>query len=1030
MKNTLTNRLQRVRRCRFHASNPGQPATKRLGVVSLLLFFLLLTLPALAQNGRKLSGTVTDNSGTGMPGVTVVVKGTSVGTATDLDGNYALLIPAGSENGTLVFSYVGYTTQEVAIGNQSTLNVSLAPDTKALDEVVVIGYGTQSKKDLTGSVASVKPEDLKSLPVPSVSDAIQGRAAGVQVITSGTPGSDATFRVRGIGTINNSDPLLVIDGIPTMGGLNQLNPNDIESIQVLKDASATAIYGSRGANGVVIVTTKRGKGKKNSLSFDHFTGIQEATNLPQMLNAAQFAALHNEMLANNGRLQNPAFADPAYLGTGTDWLGELFRTAPMRSYTLSYTGSSEKSNYYVSGNVFDQDGVVINTGYKRYTAQFNSDHRVFDRLRFGNNLTLNHDIKTSGNYSIRNAMAALPTQPVFDPDGSYAGPTGQAIWSGDILNPIGQARLIDNTTKGYNLIGSVYGEVDILNELRLKSSLGMQANIWDSRTWAPAYNWEPTPEPDAFLSQQSNKSFTWLWDNTLTYDKFFNDVHHVTAMLGTSAQENSYSNMSGTRKGFISESIPQFSNAIQPPTLGGGANDWSLLSYMARLNYGYNDKYLVTGTIRRDGSSRFGSENKWGWFPSASVAWRVSEEEFLNDVSFLNDLKVRAGYGVTGNQEIGNYAFASFLNTGQYDFNGNIVPTVAPVVMPNPYVQWETVKQANAGFDASFFNSRVNVTLDAYLKNTTGMLVPMAVPVITGYSDIFVPSINAGKMQNKGVELAINTNNLTGKALTWTTDFNISYNVNKVISLNDSIPMTSGSIGFNYNLARIQNNMPINYFYGFRTNGIFQTEEEVDAYATQVSGADPFNRTSPGDIRFADLDEDGVITDADRTFLGNPNSKFIFALNNSFKYKGIDLAVFMQGISGNKIFNANRIWTEGMAVAQNQSIETLNRWNGEGTSNSMPRAVFNDPNKNTRVSDRYIEDGSYLRIKNLTLGYTFPSQLTERIKMASARVYFSAQNLHTFTNYSGIDPEVPGNGIDFNVYPVTRTLSVGVNIGF
>lgn len=981
------------------------------------------------QEQQSVSGKVTDKNGTPLPGVSVALKGATVGTVTDADGSFSLRLPASQEKGTLVFSFIGFTTQEVPLNGRSNISVRLFEDVKALQEVVVVGYGTQKKKDLTGSIATVDAEKIASLPVPSVSDAVQGRAAGVQVISSGVPGSDATFRIRGIGTINNNNPLVVIDGVPTQSGLNQLNPNDIASIQVLKDASATAIYGSRGANGVVIVTTKRGTGDKGQLNIDVYTGLQEATNTFDLLNARQYAALQNEMLTNNGQETNPAFADPASLGVGTDWQDGLFRTALMNSYSASYSGSSERSNFYVSGNFFKQDGIVINTGYKRYTLQFNSDTDVFDRLRFGNSLTLNHDVKTSGNYSIRNTMAALPTQPVFLPDGTYAGPTGQPMWEGDIINPIGQARLIDNSTKGYNIIGSVFGEVDILKDLKFKSTLGIQANFWDSRTWAPAYNWKPNPEPDAFLFEQFNKSLTWLWDNTLTYDTYFNDVHHLTVLLGTSAQENRYDFINGSVKQFASEVTQQLDNGVAQPTLHGNASDWALMSYIGRVNYGYDDRFILTGTVRRDGSSRFGPGNRWGIFPSGSVAWRISEENFFSDVDFVNDLKLRAGYGVTGNQEIGNYSFASALQTIQYNFNDQLVPAVVPLVMPNPNVQWETVKQANVGVDASLFSSRVDVTLDAYIKNTENMLVPMSVPISTGYSDIAVPYINAGEMQNKGIELTVNTQNLAGN-LTWNTDFNISYNFNKVISLNDTVPMTTGSIGLNYELARIQAGQPVNAFYGFVTDGIFQTQEEVDVHATQVPGADPFNRTSPGDIRFKDLNDDGVINDQDRTYLGNPSPKFIFALNNNFTYKGFDLSVFLQGVYGNDIFNANRIWSEGMAVAQNQTMATLDRWRGEGTSNTMPRAVFNDPNKNTRVSDRYIEDGSYLRIKNVTLGYTLPTTLTERVKMKSARIYASAQNLYTFTNYSGLDPEVPGNGIDFNVYPVTRTISLGVNIGF
>lgn len=978
------------------------------------------------QQQKTVSGKVTDHSGMPLPGASVVVKGTSTGTITNSEGSYSL--PNVPENAILQFSFVGMKSQEIEVGTKPVVNVALEEETVGIEEVVAIGYGTQRKRDLTGSVAVVQPKDIQSMPVPSVSDALQGRAAGVQVISSGTPGTDATFRIRGVGTINNANPLIVIDGVPVASGLNQLNMDDIESLQVLKDASATAIYGSRGANGVVIVTTKKGKSGQSQINFNYSYGLQNATNTIKMLDASQFAALHNDIMTNGGQLPNPAYANPQSLGTGTDWLGEMFRTAAMQNYSLSYSGSSEKTSYYVSGNYFDQDGIVINTGYKRYTFQLNTTSNVTSKIRFGNSLTLNNDIKSSGDYSIRNAMLALPTQPVLRANGNYSGPVAQPMYDGDIVNPVGLAKTVDMATKGYNLIGSVYGELDIFKDLKFKSTFGLQANFWDSRTWAPKYKWDSSTKENSYLFQKYNKNLTWVWDNTFTYDKLFGK-HHVVAMAGTSAQENRYNYMNGSVQNFASDETQQLDNGTQQPTIGGSTSSWALFSYMGRVNYSYADKYLVTATVRRDGSSRFGEGNKYGIFPSASLAWRMSEEDFLKGVSFINDLKLRAGYGITGNQEIGDYSFASALNTVKYNFNNNIVSAVVPSVMPNPFVQWEEQKQSNAGFDATVFNQRVSITVDAYLKKTDKMLVPMVVPVSTGYSDVNVPSINAGKMENKGVEITVNTRNLTGK-LTWNTSFNISFNQNKVVSINDTIPMSSGSIGLNQNLALIQAGYPINFFYGFKTDGIFQTQAEVDSHAVQVPGNDPFNRTSPGDIRFRDLNNDGVINDKDRTYLGSPNPTVIFALNNNFTWNGFDLSIFFQGVAGNKIINANRFWSEAMAVAQNQTAETLNRWTGEGTSNTMPRAVFNDPNKNTRPSDRYVENGSYLRIKNVTLGYTLSSPLMNKVNIKSARLYVSAQNLLTFTKYKGFDPEVGVNGIDNNVYPVTRTISMGINLGF
>ncbi|HZL09568.1 MAG TPA: TonB-dependent receptor [Prolixibacteraceae bacterium] len=977
------------------------------------------------QQQSSISGKVTDSSGSPIPGVSIVVKGTTNGNISNSDGKYSLSnIP---ENATLQFSFIGMKTQEIAVGTKTTLNVVMEQETVGIEEVVAIGYGTQRKKDLTGSVSVVKTSDLRSLPVPSISDALQGRAAGVQVISSGKPGDDATFRIRGTGTINNSNPLFVIDGVPVSAGLNQLNMDDIESLQVLKDASATAIYGSRGSNGVVIVTMKRGVKGQSQVNFNYSYGIQQATNMVEMLNASQFASLHNDVLSNAGVMENPAYANPESLGTGTNWLKELIQPAPMQNYSMSYSGSGEKTNYYISGNYFDQQGIVNSTGFKRFTFQLNTDSKVTSKLRIGNSLTLNNDLKTSGDYSIRNAMLALPTQPVFRENGSYSGPLAQPIYDGDIVNPIGAAKTVENTTKGYNLIGNIFGELDIYEGLKIKSTFGLQANFWDSRTWSPKFQWDTSKKENSYLGQQYNKNLTWVWDNTLTYERTIGK-HRFGAMVGTSAQENRLNFMNGSIQNFASDNTQQLGNGTLQPTVGGSTASWALFSYMGRVNYAFADKYLVTATVRRDGSSRFGEGNKYGIFPSASLAWRISEEDFFKNIRFVNDMKFRAGYGITGNQEIGNYSFASALNTIKYNFNNNVVSAVVPTVMPNPAVQWEEQQQTNIGFDASMFNQRIEMTVDAYLKQTDKMLVPMSVPVSSGYSDVYVPSINAGKMENKGVEFTVNSRNLTGK-LTWNTSFNISFNQNKVVSINDTIPMSSGSIGLNQNLALIQAGQPINFFYGFKTDGIFQSPEEVASHAVQVPGNDPYNRTSAGDIRFVDLNNDGVIDDKDRTFLGNPAPTVIFALNNSFSYKGFDLSIFVQGISGNEICNANRFWSEAMAVAQNQTTETLNRWTGSGTSNNMPRAVFNDPNKNTRPSDRYIEDGSYLRIKNVTIGYTIPRLLMKKAHISSARFYVSAQNLYTLTKYKGFDPEISPNGIDNSVYPVTRTFTIGVNLG-
>ncbi|MGN6532776.1 MAG: SusC/RagA family TonB-linked outer membrane protein [Ginsengibacter sp.] len=971
-----------------------------------------------------ISGKVTDEGGQPLSGVSIYEKGTNNGTTTDSQGNFELNVR--SSQSVLVISFVGYAIQERK-AEQSPVYVVLQKNISSLDSVVVIGYGTQKRSDLTGSVSSVKSDDIASLPVPDVGQAIEGKAAGVQIVSPGAPGSNVTIRVRGVGTVNSSDPLLVIDGVPTDIPLNTISPDDIATIDILKDASAAAIYGARGANGVVMITTKKGISGQNHLSFNAFAGTQKATNVVKMLDASQFALLNNEMLKNNNQPAYSGYANPDALGKGTDWLDQLFRSAPIQSYSLAYSGGSEKYSYYVSAGYLNQQGIVINTGYKRYSVQFNSNAKVLKWLKFGNTLTLSYDEKPSGSYDIRNTMAANPTLPVFNPDGTYAGPVGQPQWVGDVTNPVARAKLVENNINGYNILGSLFAEVTLTKGLTFKSSGGIQAQFWDSRTWSPKYDYEPIPQPSSYLSQQYNKSITLNWDNFFTYDVRFAQLHHLTAILGTNAQNNQTNWIGGNIQGFASDVTQQLNNGTTNPNVNGTGYEWALASYFGRINYDFDNKYLFTGTVRRDGSSRFGENNKWGTFPSAAVAWRISQEKFLQKVKFLDDLKLRAGYGVTGNQNIGNYSFASSLTSAVYVFNGNVVPAEIAMVMSNPNVKWETVEQSNIGIDATMFNHRLTFTIDAYLKNTSNMLVPMPVPISTGYSDIVVPYINTGKVQNTGIEISVSSKNITG-IFKWNTNLNISFNKNKVVSLYENAPMYIGSgIGLNGTLATNTVGYPINAFYGYVMDGIFQNQKEVDQSSVQVPGADPYNRTSPGDVRFRDLNNDGVINDADRTILGNPNPQFIYAMSNDFSYKGFDLNIFLQGVQGNDIFNANNVFQESMAVAQNQTTKVLGRWEGDGTSNNIPRAIFNDPNNNSRISSRFLEDGSYMRIKNVTLGYTFPHSLLNNT-FQKARIYLSAQNLFTFTKYSGFDPEVPANGVDYNIYPVTRILSVGINI--
>lgn len=898
---------------------------------------------------------------------------------------------------------------------------------KTIEEVVVIGYGKAKAKDLTGSVSVINLNKTGNQPVADIGQAIQGRASGVTVINSGEPGSNVTFRIRGTGTIQNNNPLIVVDGMPLNGGLNQINMSDVESINILKDASSTAIYGSRGANGVVMITTKRGA-KGGILNFDTFTGIQSVSNMIKVLDASQYAQLNNEMLANGGLTPNPEFANPSSLGAGTNWLGALFNPSILSSYSLSYGDRSEKSNLYVSTSYFNQKGVVLNTNYDRYIVQINGDTKLKSFLKVGNSVKLQHDIKKNGSYDIKGTILSLPTRPIYDTNGNWAGPGSNPLLYGDIDNPIGKATIVENTTKGYNIQGNIYAEAEIIKDLKFKSLGGIETNIWYNRTWSPKYSWGVKSQENSYLFEGSNRSITLLWDNTLTYDKTIGK-HHINAVVGSSAQNNKYNYLSASVQKFASDNTQQIDNGILQPVQHGNASEWAIMSYLGRVNYNFANKYYVTATIRRDGSSRFGMDNRWGWFPSAALAWRISNENFLKNSNVINNLKLRLGYGITGNQEIGNYSFSSSYNTYLYNFNNSYVSAVLPTVLPNPNVKWEGQEQYNAGFDLDLFNNRISLIVDGYVKNTNDMLVPMSVPVTSGYSDVYVPSINAGKIQNKGFEVTLSTKNIIKNDFKWSSDAVFSYNKNNVVNINSDTPIITASGGFNSAIGLIKEGYPVNVFYGYITDGIFQNQDEVDRHAVQMPGSNSATSTAPGDIRFKDLNNDGVINDKDRTVIGNPNPKFTFSLNNTFNYKNFDLTIFLQGSYGNDIFNANRMYTEAMSIIQNQSSAILGRWTGEGTSNNIPRAIYGDPNQNSRVSDRYIEDGSYLKIKNINLSYTLPKAVFGQ-NFNSVKIFVSAQNLVTWTKYSGFDPEVPVNGIDNGTYPITRTVSLGLNIGF
>ena len=988
--------------------------------MAFLCLYLMLPLGIFAQS-ISVTGVVKDASGETVIGATVREKGTDNATVTDLNGNYTIRV---APKAALVFSYVGYKSAEVNVGGRTSVNVTLQEDNHTLNELVVIGYGTMKKSDLTGAVGSLAAKDMENAPVANIGQAMQGKIAGLQVVDAGKPGDNVSIKIRGLGSINNCDPLVVIDGVPTDLGLNAINTADVERIDVLKDASATAIYGRRGANGVVMVTTKKGKEGKGRLAFATNVSFQNATKTPSLLNAAEYAALSNDMMVNAGQQTNPDWASPAKLGKGTDWVDELLRTGYMQQYTLSYSGGSDKAHYYVSGGYLTQTGIVRSVDYRRFTFQENSDAQVLDWLKFSNNITVSADRKKQGSYDMGSTYRALPTFTVKDADGEWTGPEGNSLWYGSTRTPIGPTYVNSSKTNGYNLLANITAEISFTKWLKFKSTLGVDAKFWFVDNYTPAYKWKPTPVEESSRYKSDNKSFTYLWDNYFLFDHTFAQKHHVGLMAGTSAQWNNNDYLNAEKHIFAFQNVHEMDNGQKMHAIGGNEAEWSLMSYMARLNYDYDNKYLFTATMRRDGSSRFGRNHRWGTFPSMSVAWRISEEPWFKKTDVLSDLKLRAGYGVTGSQAgVSNYGYLASYNTSVYSFGyaGKEQAALVSATLANPNIHWEEVAQTNVGFDASLFGQRINLSLDTYIKDTRDMLVKASIPITSGFEDTSTTYTNAGKVRNTGFEFTLNTVNLRGP-LGWETSVTYTYNKNKIKDLNSAVPYYINQINNSY-VTMLANHFPINVFYGYVTDGVFQNAREVEQHASQP-GAEP------GDIRFKDLDNNGVINDNDRTVLGNPNPTHMFSMNNLLTWKGFELSIYLQGVAGNKIFNANKIDLTGMSAAYNQLTDVLGRWHGEGTSHTMPRAVYGDPNQNNRVSNRFVESGSYLRLKTITLAYNFPKQWLNALTIENARLTLSCENVATLTGYSGFDPEVGINGIDLSAYPISRTFNIGLNFNF
>lgn len=990
------------------------------------------------QQQQTVKGIVKGPDGLPVIAANISQKGTNNATITDLYGNFTLNITG--QHPVLVISYIGYVTTEVNVSGRAFIEVVLQEDVEALDEVVVVGYGTMRKKDVTGAVSSVRTEDITKNATSNVMQAIAGKMSGVQVVqNSGTPGGDVSILIRGVGTINDASPLYVIDGVPVSGGMWYLNPNDVESIDVLKDASATAIYGSRGANGVVMVTTKQAQEGHTEINFDYSYGIQHTAKTYDMLNASQYAALHNEMRTNAGPEYslNPAFSDPESLGTGTDWMDAIFRTAPMQKVNLSMLGGNQKISHATSLGYYTQDGIMKNSSYNRLSLQSNISSKIVSNVTVRANVNLSAENRRTQPVStvIQNAMRILPSIPIQDENGEYAGPTGNAEWNGNALNPVAIINEQNYRMKGFRMLSNISLEWEIVKGLKFKTTGGAELGYDYNNSYIPKYKWGMNESKNTMQTVSSAYEQLYLWDNTLNYDKSFGK-HRINAMAGTSYQEYKKESVSASGSGRASELTTELDNATKATDVGGNSLRWALMSYMARLHYSYDDRYLVTATFRADGSSKFGKDNRFGYFPSFAAAWNIGNESFMQSVKPISQLKLRAGYGQTGNQNIGAYTFADKLSVNgvynfgsQRGFESNLVNLIYPYLLSNPSVKWEAVEQYNVGVDIGFLKNRIVANLDFYVKNTRDMLTKKPVPQTSGTSleQADWPPVNIGKVLNRGFEFTINTKNFVGE-FKWETNLNMSFNHNEVVSIGGPEIMNGVSL--------IREGQPINSFYGYKLGGVYQTLDEVftgpvmENRAADKASHNPYKNTSPGDMWFVDVDGNGEINDLDRTVIGNPSPDCIFGFNNTFSYKNFDLSIFFQGALGNQVWNGVRASHESMNSTYNQLASTLERWTGEGTSSSMPRAIYADPNNNSRASTRWLENGSYAKLKNLTFGYTLPENWTNRAKVKALRLYVSFDNLCTITNYSGLDPEVGLSGLDYGVYPSARTYMFGVSVKF
>ena len=1039
--------------------------------LGLLFLLCLIPLWAFSQN-ITVKGVVKDATGESVIGASVVQKGTSNGIITDIDGNFTLNVPS---NSTIVISFVGYKTQEISVAGKTQINVTMKEDTEMLDEVVVVGYGQMKRSDLTGSVVSVNDQAIKKSVPTSIDQVLQGRAAGVQIqANSGTPGASTSIRIRGINSLNaTNQPIFVIDGVvvdsatddENSNPLSSINPSDIVSMDVLKDASATAIYGSRASNGVIMITTKRGQAGA-TVTYDGYAGWQEMPKQLDMLNLRQYAQHHNDRSALGLVEQSSSFVRPDLLGEGTNWQDELFSKAFMTSHNISVSGGNNKTTYAFSGGFLDQDGIALGSSFRRLSLRANIDTEIKSWLRGGVNFSFAESKQNVGtdNNTIMSALIQQPTVAVTSPDGSFDGPDD--VWMPE--NPVGLASIRTNNNRKTNFRFNTYLEANLLKGLTFKTELSADWNFNNYYYYQPDYQFGiKTSDTRTSRWTKTNTKY-WSWRNILTYNNTFAEKHNINVMVGQEMSHSNWETQVGTATGFLSNTTPDLSAGdVTTSTTTGSRVVNSIASFFGRAFYSFDERYLLTATIRRDGSSKFAKGNKWGWFPAVALAWRASQESFLRNNAIINNLKLRAGWGATGNQNVSDYAYMALLSYKTTPWGTGVLTGNTA----NPDLTWETTHSYNVGIDLGLFQNRIEVIADVYYKKTKNLLLQLPLPAYLGSSGQGAASNpwgNVGSLENKGIELTVNTTNITNKDFQWTSNLVFSLNRNKVLELdtdNSSIEKSYQPSSASYIVTKTTVGQPIGQFWGYKVIGRF--DEPTDFYYKDADGnvkqvAIPEgntiakNSTWIGDYIYEDRNGDGVINNEDCTYIGNPEPKFTYGIGNTFSYKGFDLTIFFSGSYGNKALNLTRYRIEDPRSNGNILKSSLNYAqiglidpNGpdddyrnlhvvNGSATTLPALQESDANNNfTRISDMLVEDASYIRLQNISIGYTFPKKWINKIFLNNARIYANIQNVYTWSKYKGLDPEVGAiygdalmTGVDYGRYPSPRIYTFGLNISF